>query len=200
MPHPSTTVRRLVPGLAVLVLVLALVGCSDAGREVVDFGAEPGADAPRVPADDGVDVFTVEAPAAVPPVDARLVPGGWPEAAAFVAREAEAGRPTLVNIFASWCAPCRAEMPLLLTTRDDNPDIAFLGIDHLDRLEDGEAFVEELGVDFATIHDLDGDVAFAVGGRGMPTTVVFDREGRLAGRVVGELTPTSLERLLDEVR
>jgi thiol-disulfide isomerase/thioredoxin len=186
--------------LASLVVLLGAAACTDSGGEVVDFGATPGEDAPRVPADDGVDVFAVEPPESVPPVDARLVPGSWPEAAAFIAREAEAGNPTLVNIFASWCGPCRAEMPMLLEARDDNPDITFLGIDHLDRLEDGEAFVEEFGIDFATIHDLDGDVAFAVGGRGMPTTVVFDRDGRLAGRVVGELTETTLAQLLDEVR
>ena len=186
--------------MVALVAAFALSACSDSGSEVVDFGVAPGEDAPRVPADDGVDVFAVDPPEVVPPADARLVPGGWPEAAAFIAREAEAGNPTLVNIFASWCGPCRAEMPMLLEARDENPEVTFLGIDHLDRLEDGEAFVEELGIDFATIHDLDGDVAFAVGGRGMPTTVVFDRDGRLAGRVVGELTGTTLAQLLDEVR
>ena len=194
-------VRTLARGLLVAaVLLVGGAGCTDDSGEVVDFGVTPGEDAPRVPADDGVDVFAVEAPETVPPVDARLVPGGWPEAAAFIAREAEAGNPTLVNIFASWCGPCRAEMPMLLEARDANPEVTFLGIDHLDRLEDGEAFVEEFGIDFATIHDLDGDVAFAVGGRGMPTTVVFDREGRLAGRVVGELTETTLTQLLDQVR
>ncbi len=203
--EPRTVSRGRVPTFArvLLVIVAVLVGvaaCADSDGEVVDFGATPGEDAPRVPADDGVDVFAVDPPAAVPPVDARLVPGGWPEAAAFIAREAEAGNPTLVNIFASWCGPCRAEMPMLLEARDEHPEVTFLGIDHLDRLEDGEAFVEELDIDFATIHDLDGDVAFAVGGRGMPTTVVFDRDGRLAGRVVGELTETSLAQLLDEVR
>jgi len=186
--------------LVTAVLLVGAAACTDSGGEVVDFGATPGEDAPRVPADDGVDVFAVDRPEAVPPLDARLTPGGWPEAAAFIAREAEAGNPTLVNIFASWCGPCRAEMPMLLEARDDNPEVTFLGIDHLDRLEDGEAFVEEFGIDFATIHDLDGDVAFAVGGRGMPTTVVFDRDGRLAGRVVGELTETTLAQLLDEVR
>lgn len=185
--------------LAVGLLLLVVAGCGgDDG--VVDFGATPAEDAPRVPADDGVDVFAVPPPEVVPPADARMVSGGWPEAAAFIAREARAGRPTLVNIFASWCTPCRAEMPMLLEARDAHPEVTFLGIDHLDRREDGEAFVEELGIDFATIHDLEGDVAFAVGGRGMPTTVVFDRDGQLAGRVVGELTETSLARLLDEVR
>lgn len=197
--HRGALRTRLGGLLAVGPLLLVAVGCGDDGG-VVDFGATPADDAPRVPADDGVDVFAVPPPEEVPPADARLVSGGWPEAAAFIARQARAGRPTLVNIFASWCAPCRAEMPMLLAARDANPDITFLGIDHLDRREDGEAFVEELGIDFATIHDLEGDVAFAVGGRGMPTTVVFDRDGQLAGRVVGELTETSLAQLLDEVR
>jgi len=195
---PVRTIARVL--LVTAVLLVGGAACTDNSGEVVDFGATPGEDAPRVPADDGVDVFTVDPPEAVPAVDARLVPGGWPEAAAFIAREAEAGNPTLVNIFASWCGPCRAEMPMLLEARDANPDVTFLGIDHLDRLEDGEAFVEEFDIDFATIHDLDGDVAFAVGGRGMPTTVVFDRDGRLAGRVVGELTEVTLAQLLDQVR
>jgi len=91
-------------------------------------------------------------------------------------------------------------MPLLLEARDANPDITFLGIDHVDRLEDGEAFVDELGVDMATIHDLEGDVAAAIGARAMPTTAVFDRDGQLVARVVGELNETSLGRLLDEAR
>jgi cytochrome c biogenesis protein CcmG, thiol:disulfide interchange protein DsbE len=195
----AAAVRRL-PLLAVLAVLWGALLSACGGGEVVDFGATPGPDAPRVPADDGVDVFAVEPPATVPRTGDRLVPGGWPEAAAYIAAQADAGRPTLVNLFASWCGPCRAEMPLLLEARDANPDVAFLGIDHLDRLEDGEAFIEELGIDFTTIHDLDGDVAFAVGGRGMPTTAVFDREGQLVARYVGELSAANLDELLDQVR
>ena len=181
-----------------LASALVLAGCGPAEPDVVEFGDVPEQGAPETDGD--VDVHDVDRSAAAPPVDAELASGGWPEAAAYIAREADAGRPTLVNLFASWCVPCRAEMPLLNEAYEENEDVAFLGIDHLDRLEDGEEFVDEYGVEFATIHDIDGDVAFAVGSRGMPTTVVFDRDGRLAGRVVGELTDTSLEALLDEVR
>ena len=85
---------------------------------------------------------------------------------------------------------------MLIESAERESEVTFLGIDHMDRFEDGEAFVDEFGIEFATIHDIDGDVAFNVGGRAMPTTVVFDRDGRLAGRVFGELTPTSLEQLL----
>ncbi|NBB84507.1 MAG: redoxin domain-containing protein, partial [Alphaproteobacteria bacterium] len=66
--------------------------------------------------------------------------------AGFARADLTGGRPALVNIFASWCGPCRAEMPMLLEARDANPEVTFLGIDHLDRREDGEAFVEELGI------------------------------------------------------
>lgn len=189
---------RAVTLLASIVLASLLTGCGASEPEVVEFGDAPRDDVPE--ADDEVDVRDVDPPGEAPPVDARLAPGGWPEAAAFIAREADAGRPTLVNLFASWCVPCRTEMPLLVEAFEEHEDVAFLGIDHLDRLEDGEEFVAEHGVEFPTIHDIDGDVAFAVGSRGMPTTVVFDRDGRLAGRVVGELTTTSLDALLDEVR
>jgi len=89
---------------------------------------------------------------------------------------------------------------MIIEAQRDNPEVAFLGIDHLDPREQGQAFVDEFEIPFATIHDLDGDVAYAVGSRAMPTTVVFDRDGRLAGRVMGELTPSSLSSLLDEVR
>jgi len=183
----------------VSLVVVLLVSCSG-GDEVVDFGSDAAGEAVDLPDTDEVSVVDAPEPDAVPPPDARLEPGGWPEAAAFIAREAGSGNPTLVNLFASWCTPCRAEMPLLLRARDANPDITFLGIDHVDRLEDGEAFIDEFGVDMATIHDLEGDVAAAIGARAMPTTALFDRDGQLVARVVGELNETSLDQLLDEVR
>ncbi|MEX2550022.1 MAG: TlpA disulfide reductase family protein [Nitriliruptoraceae bacterium] len=199
--HPGC--RLLGPALAVLLLSSCSGGDDAAGfgdGEPVDFGSEASDEPADLPDTDEVSVADAPEPDAVPPRDARLVSGGWPEAAAFIAREAEDGNPTLVNIFASWCVPCRSEMPLLLDARDENPEVTFLGIDHVDRLEDGEAFVDELGVDLPTIHDLDGDVAAAIGARAMPTTAVFDRDGQLVARVVGELNETSLGRLLDEVR
>jgi hypothetical protein len=76
----------------------------------------------------------------------------------------------------------------------------FLGIAHLDARRDAERFVEEQQVRFTTILDLDGAVAAAVGGRGLPVTVAFDRDGVMVGRVFGELTDVSLEELVALVR
>ena len=197
--HRARRLRRraLLAGAAAAAVTIA--GCVPEPAEI-EVTADEAPEGGEVPTDGGVSVHAVDPPDEVPPRDAVLFEGGWEEAAAWIAREADDGRPTLVNIFASWCDPCRREMPMLVEAADDNPDIAFLGIDHLDPIDQGRAFVEEFDIRFATIHDLGGDVAFAVGSRGMPTTVVFDRDGRLVGRVIGELTASSLEALLDDVR
>ncbi len=150
-------------------------------------------------ATDELTVNDVTEPERVPSRDSVLEDGGWPEVAAWVRRENAHGRPVLVNIFASWCDPCRREIPMLLHAADAHPDIAFLGVDHLDQRDLGQKFVDDLGITFPTIYDVAGDVAAAVHGRGMPTTVVFDADGVLVGHQTGELTDSSLQQLLDKV-
>ncbi len=179
---------------ATIALTLALGACT-VEPDVLEFGdSQPPASAPSA-----FDVFA-HTNADTPARDAVLADGGLDAAAAFIRREVADGRPTLVNIFASWCGPCRAEMPLLNDmSRKHADDITFLGVAHLDRYDDALAFIDELAVPFATVFDLDGDFAFAVESRGMPTTVVFDASGNLVARVIGELTETSLANLLAAV-
>jgi len=201
--------KRSAPqGRGLLIVVLAgvvatAVGLSivvaSRGDAVVDFGAVPGPDQPRLPADGGLRVGDVDV-ALAPELDSVLTDGGWDEAAAFVARNAAADRPTVINLFASWCGPCEREMPLLNRVADQESGVVFLGIAHLDARRDAERFVEEQQVRFTTILDLDGAVAAAVGGRGLPVTVAFDRDGVMVGRVFGELTDASLEELVALVR
>jgi thiol-disulfide isomerase/thioredoxin len=186
---------------AAAVVVTAAVALSVALQrdDVVDFGNVPGPGAPPLPADSGVRVDGADV-ALAPPLGSVLTDGGWPEAAAFVARSADGDRPTVVNLFASWCGPCEREMPLLNRVADREIGMDFLGVAHLDARRDAERFVAEQQVVFTTILDLDGDVAAAVGGRGLPVTVAFDRDGVMLGRVFGELTEDSLEALLRLVR
>lgn len=181
---------------AVLLAAALLAGCG--GRDVVDFGAVPSSDQPRLPADDGLAVGTPTV--AAPARGSVLVDGGWPEAEAFIAAASADGRPTIVNLFASWCPPCVREMPLLVDAAARAVDVEFLGVAHLDARADAERFVAAQDVSFTTLLDLGGDVAAAVGGRGLPVTVAFDRDGVMVARVFGELTEADLERLLREIR
>ena len=83
----------------------------------------------------------------------------------------------------------------------DHPDIAFLGVATNDALEDARAAVDRFGIAFPALRDAEFDqVAFQVGARAMPTTVVFDTDGTMVGRVVGEVNARSLADLLDTVR
>jgi cytochrome c biogenesis protein CcmG, thiol:disulfide interchange protein DsbE len=187
-------------GPPLLAAALVLAACT--GDEIADFGpGAPSADAPELPADAGLDVNDVAADAGtVPAEDADLAEAAWPEAAAWIARENDAGRPVVVNFFAEFCEPCKRELPLLLETAAAEEDVRFLGVHTNEQLALGEQMVDEYGIDFPTFHDPSGDLIFEVGGRGLPHTVAFDTDGRLVSRVFGELTETSLSQLLDEVR
>jgi thiol-disulfide isomerase/thioredoxin len=196
-------VRRIPVRLRVATLgavALLLAGCGG-GDEVADFGpGQPDADQPELPADGGLDVTEVAAPEEVPPADARLVEADWNEAAAWIRRENEAGRPVVINFFASFCEPCVRELPLLLDTAEAETGVSFLGVHTMEQAALGDEMVDEYGIDFPTFHDPRGDIVFEVGGRGLPHTVAFDTDGRLVSRVFGELTPTNLDQLLSEVR
>lgn len=144
-----------------------------------------------------MDVTDVPAPdRAVPRVGVELVDADWRQVAGWIRRETEAGRPVVVNVFASWCAPCKRELPLLVQAAEQHPDITFLGIDSEDQRAAAQALVREFEVPFTTLYDPDGQTAAALGARVMPTTVAFDRDGRLAARVIGEVSRTRLKDLL----
>lgn len=172
-----TRCRTWAAAIAVFAISATSAGCGDAdGSDLV---------ASEVVAAVGEDVE-------VPPRDADLAPAGWHETAAWIAREAEQGRPVVVNMFASWCEPCRDEAPVFRKVAQDRTDIAFLGVDHEDRIPLGRAFVEDERLGFPTVFDVGGEVARAVGSTGMPTTAFFDADGRLQEIHVGPLTEDEL--------
>lgn len=138
------------------------------------------------------EVTTTTGAVEVPPVDADLATAGWPEAAAWIAREADAGRPVVLNVFASWCEPCEEEAPILAGLSRELTEVSFLGVAHQDQLDAAREFVEEHELPFATLYDIGGEVARGVGSHGMPTTAFFDREGRLVGLHVGPLSEDEL--------
>jgi cytochrome c biogenesis protein CcmG/thiol:disulfide interchange protein DsbE len=105
-----------------------------------------------------------------------------------LARDDMIGRPALVNVFASWCAPCRVEHPVLSELARGG--IAIFGISYKDKAEDSRRFLAELGNPYARVGwDNDGRVAIEWGVYGVPETFVIDRRGRIRHRHVGAVTP-----------
>lgn len=188
--------RRVATCLTILAALT--FGCTDGPS---DFGVAPAEDGPELPSDRGLDLDSIAVAEDPPPADAVLVDASWEDVAGWVKRETDQGRPVVVNFFASWCGPCVRELPLLIETAETEAEqVAFLGVNHVDQRDLAEEMVEEFGITFPTLRDAGGEVVAEVGGRGLPHTVAFDADGRLAGRVFGELTETNLERLLSEVR
>ncbi|KKB10833.1 hypothetical protein VE25_15965 [Devosia geojensis] len=104
------------------------------------------------------------------------------------------GEPTLVNVFASWCVPCRAEHPLLEALKAET-GLRLFGINHNDPPENARAFLAELGNPYDAIGvDQDRRVSIDWGVYGVPETFLVNAEGVIVYKHVGPLTPDSIRR------
>ena len=105
---------------------------------------------------------------------------------AELALDAYRGQPLLVNFFASWCAPCRAEAPALEHLSNQ---ISIIGIAYKDRPQDTLQFLEQYGNPFVAIgRDDDGRTGMEWGVYGVPETYLIDRSGQIKWRHAGPLT------------
>ena len=108
------------------------------------------------------------------------------------------GRWVLVNIWASWCIPCRAEAPDLesFQQRYGGPKFTVLGIDSRDLSGDGQAFVDRFGLSYPQLRDGNGDAAHEYGTTGVPENYLVDPTGTVRLHVPG---PVGEEYLSSEV-
>ncbi|MHB1110654.1 MAG: DsbE family thiol:disulfide interchange protein [Devosia sp.] len=106
------------------------------------------------------------------------------------------GQVTVVNVFASWCIPCRDEHPLLVALKAQT-GVALYGINQKDAPENARAFLDELGNPYDAIGaDANGRVSIDWGVYGVPETFVVNAEGLITFKHVGPLSPRSLEEEL----
>lgn len=106
------------------------------------------------------------------------------------------GEPSIVNVFASWCVACKEEHPLFMQIKREGL-VPVHGINYKDRPADAARWLDDLGDPYTrTGADLDGRVSIDWGVYGVPETFVIDRDGRIAYKHIGPVTPKLLEETL----
>lgn len=112
------------------------------------------------------------------------------------------GQPVVLNLWASWCGPCREEAPLLERVwRGQGRDGAvFVGIDQQDITGDALAFLRELDVTYLNVRDRGNEVARRYGATGLPETFFISRRGAVVGHVIGVVSADQLRRGIDAAR
>lgn len=105
-----------------------------------------------------------------------------------------AGRPVVLNLWASWCPPCRREMPVFEQAQAQYPGIAFVMVNQGESAQQARAFLESERLQLKDVLlDPASQTMQAVASRGLPTTLFFDEQGRLVDTHLGELTMASLK-------
>jgi len=106
------------------------------------------------------------------------------------------GPVTLLNVWASWCVPCHDEAPLLMQLAEDKR-IRVVGINYKDRPADARRFLGRYGNPFAAVGaDENGRASIDWGVYGVPETFLIGRDGRIAYKLVGPITPQNLDSVL----
>lgn len=172
---------RLVVGVLALAVAAVLTGCGSRP-------ASQGSTDTRL----GLTVFWPAHRQPMPPLAGTTLTGRHLSATSYAA-----GTPLVVNVWASWCSPCRRELPLL--ARAARHGVRVLGIDERDGAGQARSFARSQGATYPSLVDPDGRLLAALRllpQAGIPSTLVVTPRGRVAARVVGPLTSSALRRAL----
>ena len=197
LPGPSRlSITRLFAIVLAASAVLAATACAaDAQPETA-----PGNRTGFVAGDGSITVLAPEQRAPAPVISGPLLGGGSLDLAQF------AGQVIVLNVWASWCAPCRAEAPVLERVWQDVADegVQFVGLDTRDSPAAAQAFVDRFNVSYPNIVDEDGVLQLqfrqTLPPQAIPSTVIIDAQGRVAARLLGKASESSLRAVIDEVR
>lgn len=110
------------------------------------------------------------------------------------------GIPVVVNLWASWCEPCKAETPKLVQAAADHPDVQFLGVNALDSRDGAESFIAEHAVTYPSVFDPSGAIKTDLNSNGLPMTVFYRADGTIEASVPAELSQATLDQNLAAIQ
>jgi thiol-disulfide isomerase/thioredoxin len=105
-------------------------------------------------------------------------------------------RPILINFWATWCGPCRLEMPEIVHHATANTELLVIAINVQEQLSPIKAFAEDFNMTMPVVQDTDGEIRDLYQVRGMPTSIFIDREGKVSTYWEGVLSPSKLKEFL----
>lgn len=111
------------------------------------------------------------------------------------------GKPVVLNFWASWCAPCRAEIPAFVKLYEENKGdgLVFIGVNIQDTEAEARKFIQEFGISYPVGPDTTGEIAIAYGVKGLPTTVFINEQGSIYRTWAGLLDHATLASTVTEM-
>ena len=107
--------------------------------------------------------------------------------------------PAVVNLWATWCQPCRKELPAFQEVSAARPDVRFVGVDIAEDAGKARDFLTDLGITFDQYLDDRGQLTEALGTAVLPVTIVVDADGKVATEHVGPMSVDDLEHALADL-
>lgn len=171
--------------LSSVILAALLAGCSSGGTSIDENSYVAG--------DGVVTVIKSQDRKLAPTIDDKGINGEIVSTSA--------GNVTLINVWASWCSPCRAEAPILEELSKKYPKVNFIGLLTRDSVESARAFTKRFEITYPTIANdqilLDFRKSLPVAA--IPTTFLVDKNGKVATRISGEITYSAISKLIEDL-
>lgn len=188
MTPGGSLLRRAVRTSGAVVVAIALAACGT---------AQGSGESGFVAGDGSLVLLDASQRAAAPELEGTTLDGGTWRLADHL------GDVVVLNVWASWCAPCRAEAPELQEVWEEfeGRGVQFVGLDTRDSDAAARAFVETYQITYPNVIDQDGQLqllfADTLPPQAIPSTIVIDPEGRVAGRALGRVSASALRGLIE---
>ncbi|MET7731363.1 TlpA disulfide reductase family protein [Streptomyces sp. NPDC005402] len=174
---------------------LTLSACSSGGT------SGGGGDTNFIMGADGISTAKEGDRGTAPDLSGKTVDGGQVDVADYK------GKVVVLNIWGSWCAPCRAEAPNLEAVHKDlkGKDVQFVGVNTRDTsVQNARAFEKDMGITFPSLYDPTGKLMLrfskgTLNPQAVPSTLVIDRDGKIAARSLAALSESKLRKMINPV-